>query len=119
MPGILTARFLTNSSVDVWLAARDEQKTFDSQRSEQGEVGMALVCLLRTLGTPMVAMRIRQQSENLVAFKLFLRLAALRLFRMDRSGCLRNTGHRQSPVFIVFLALCHSFTHIAFLIRCS
>ena len=38
---------------------------------------------------------------------------------MDRSGCLRNTGHRQPPVFIVFLALCHSFTHIVFLIRCS
>ena len=29
-------RFLTNSSVDVWLAARDEQKTFDSQRSVGG-----------------------------------------------------------------------------------
>ena len=36
VPGILTARFLTNSSVDVWLAARDEQKTFDSQRSVGG-----------------------------------------------------------------------------------
>ena len=46
-------RFLTNSSVDVWLAARDEQKTFDSQRGPG---------LLRRLGTPMVAMRIRQSS---------------------------------------------------------
>ena len=52
VPGII-ARFLTNSSVDVWLAARDEQKTFDSQRGPG---------LLRRLGTPMVAMRIRRSS---------------------------------------------------------
>ena len=37
--GALTgARFLTNTSVDVWLAARDEQKTFDSQRSARGRL---------------------------------------------------------------------------------
>ena len=59
--GSLTgARFLTNSSVDVWLAARDEQKTFDSQRSAGGGWhAVALVCLLRTLGRSIVAMRIR------------------------------------------------------------
>lgn len=59
-------RFLTNSSVDVWLAARDEQKT---------------------------------------------------LFRMDRSGCLRNTGHSLSsnffaePIDLMFVFEINAFMH--------
>lgn len=59
-------RHLTNSSVDIWLAARDEQKT---------------------------------------------------LFRMDRSGCFRSTGHGLSshyfaePIDLVFVFEINAFMH--------